>query len=57
MTGELIADGVHLHPAMVRLLIRLLGPERAVLISDALVAERLVYATDRLRERLAAVPR
>lgn len=34
--GELIADGCHLHPAMLRLLLRLLGPERAILITDAL---------------------
>jgi N-acetylglucosamine-6-phosphate deacetylase len=34
--GDIIADGVHVHPVMVRLLVRLLGPERTVLITDAL---------------------
>lgn len=34
--GELIADGHHLHPAMLRLLVRLLSPERAIAITDAL---------------------
>jgi N-acetylglucosamine-6-phosphate deacetylase len=34
--GEVIADGVHVHPAMLRLLVRLLGPERTVVITDAL---------------------
>jgi N-acetylglucosamine-6-phosphate deacetylase len=34
--GELIADGVHVHPAMLRLVIGALGAERTVLVSDAL---------------------
>jgi N-acetylglucosamine-6-phosphate deacetylase len=34
--GEIIADGVHVHPAMVRLLVKLLGPERSIVITDAL---------------------
>lgn len=33
--GELIADGVHVHPAAARLLIRLLGPERVIVVTDA----------------------
>lgn len=33
--GEVIADGVHVHPAMLRLLVRLLGAERAVVVTDA----------------------
>ena len=36
--AELIADGVHVHPAMVRLLFRLFGPERVILISDSMRA-------------------
>ena len=36
--AELICDGVHIHPAMVRLAFRLFGPERMVLISDSLRA-------------------
>lgn len=35
LTVEAIADGVHLHPAMVRLLWRLCGPARVCLVSDA----------------------
>ena len=33
-----IADGVHVHPAMIRLLYRAVGRDRLVLISDALRA-------------------
>jgi N-acetylglucosamine-6-phosphate deacetylase len=36
VSGELIADGLHVHPAMMRLLVKLLGPERAIVITDAL---------------------
>lgn len=32
---EIIADGIHVHPAMVELLIRAKGVERTILISDA----------------------
>lgn len=35
-TCELVADGVHLAPEVLRLAYRLLGPSRAVLVSDAL---------------------
>ncbi|MGZ3598973.1 MAG: N-acetylglucosamine-6-phosphate deacetylase, partial [Ktedonobacterales bacterium] len=34
--GELIADGVHVHPAMMDILVRILGPERTIVITDAL---------------------
>jgi N-acetylglucosamine-6-phosphate deacetylase len=33
--GEIIADGVHVHPAMTRALLKLMGAERAILITDA----------------------
>ncbi len=36
--GELIADGVHVHPAMLRVMIKLLGPKRTIVITDALSA-------------------
>ena len=36
--GELIADGVHVHPAAMSVLVKLLGPERTVIITDALAA-------------------
>ena len=35
MTADIIADGVHVDPAVVELFIKLKGPERAVLITDA----------------------
>lgn len=34
--GELIADGVHVHPAMLRIVLGALGAERTVIVSDAL---------------------
>jgi N-acetylglucosamine-6-phosphate deacetylase len=33
--GELIADGIHVHPAVMRLLVRMLGPERTIVVTDA----------------------
>jgi len=33
---ELICDGVHIHPSVVRAVFRMFGPERVVLISDSL---------------------
>jgi len=35
-SAELIADGVHVHPAAMQILMRCLGPERIVLITDAM---------------------
>ena len=34
--AELICDGLHVHPAAVRLAFRMFGPERVVMVSDAL---------------------
>ena len=36
--AELITDGIHIHPAMVRLLFKLFGPEHMLLISDSMRA-------------------
>jgi len=33
--GEIIADGVHVHPAVIEMLVRMLGPERLIVITDA----------------------
>jgi len=33
--GELIADGIHVHPSMMHVLVRLLGTQRVVVITDA----------------------
>ncbi|KZS60631.1 N-acetylglucosamine-6-phosphate deacetylase [Mycobacterium kansasii] len=38
VTVELIADGVHLHPAVVRTVIAAVGPGRVALITDAMAA-------------------
>jgi N-acetylglucosamine-6-phosphate deacetylase len=35
VAGELIVDGVHVHPAMARVMIQLLGSDRTILITDA----------------------
>lgn len=33
--GELIGDGIHVHPTLMRILVKMLGPERVVVITDA----------------------
>lgn len=38
LTAEIIADGIHVHPAVVELFLRAKGPERAVLMTDAISA-------------------
>lgn len=35
---ELICDGIHIHPAMVRAMFQLFGPERICMISDSMMA-------------------
>ncbi len=37
-TAELICDGFHIHPAILRMSFRLLGEDRAVVVSDAMKA-------------------
>ncbi len=41
VTAEIIADGIHIHPSMVRLAFRLFGDDRMILISDTLRAAGL----------------
>ena len=48
VTVELIADGVHLHPAMVRHVIHTAGPDRVALITDAMAAAGLADGPYRL---------
>jgi N-acetylglucosamine-6-phosphate deacetylase len=36
--GEIIADGVHVHPALIDILVRILGPERVIVVTDAQAA-------------------
>ncbi|MDO4182573.1 MAG: N-acetylglucosamine-6-phosphate deacetylase [Coriobacteriia bacterium] len=38
VTAEIIADGIHIHPSMVRLAFNLFGDDRMILISDTLRA-------------------
>jgi N-acetylglucosamine-6-phosphate deacetylase len=33
--GELIGDGIHVHPALMHILVKILGPERTIVITDA----------------------
>ncbi len=48
LTADIIADGVHVHPEVVRLFLRAKGVERAVLISDAISATGMGDGTYRL---------
>jgi N-acetylglucosamine-6-phosphate deacetylase len=38
LTADIIADGIHVDPSVVRLFLRAKGPERAILITDAISA-------------------
>ncbi|MDQ2626347.1 MAG: nitroreductase/quinone reductase family protein [Actinomycetota bacterium] len=38
VTVELIADGVHLHPAVIRHVVATAGPDRVALVTDAMAA-------------------
>lgn len=41
VTAEIIADGIHIHPAMVRLAFNIFGDDRMILVSDTLRAAGL----------------
>ena len=43
--GELIADGVHVHPSVMNILVDILGPERTIVITDALAGAGLSDTT------------
>lgn len=43
--GELIADGVHVHPSVMSILVEMLGPERIIVITDALAGAGLSDTT------------
>jgi len=55
--GEVIADGVHVHPAMVRLLVDLLGPDRTVVVTDALAGAGVPHGTFEFAGQRASVVR
>jgi N-acetylglucosamine-6-phosphate deacetylase len=48
VTVELITDGVHVHPALVRQVIEMAGPDRVALITDAMAAAGLPDGSFRL---------
>jgi N-acetylglucosamine-6-phosphate deacetylase len=53
--AEVIADGVHLHPATVRTLVRAFGPERVALITDGVTPAGLGEGTFRIGEHEATL--
>jgi N-acetylglucosamine-6-phosphate deacetylase len=58
VTVEVIADGVHLHPATVALLVRAFGPGRVCLVTDAVSPAGLgagSFRIDRVEARLDGV--
>lgn len=55
VTVEVIADGVHLHPATVRLLVRALGRERACLVTDAVTPAGLGAGVFRIGDEEAVM--
>jgi len=48
VTAEVIADGVHLHPATVQMLVRALGPDRVALITDGVTPAGRTEGTPRI---------
>ena len=48
LTADIIADGLHVHPEVVDLFLRAKGPDRAVLITDAISATGMPDGTYRL---------
>jgi len=50
MTADIIVDGMHVHPALVKLFVRAKTAERAVLITDALAATGMPDGKYRLGE-------
>jgi N-acetylglucosamine-6-phosphate deacetylase len=48
VTIEVIADGIHLHPATVGMLLRAFGPERVALVTDAVTPAGLDHGTFRI---------
>ena len=41
ITCEAICDGIHLHPSIIRLMYKVLGPDRMILVSDSMAATGL----------------
>ncbi len=53
--AEAIVDGVHIHPRLVALLLRIVGPDRLVLVSDAIRATGLGDGRYKLGDQLVTV--
>jgi N-acetylglucosamine-6-phosphate deacetylase len=48
LTADIIADGIHVHPSVVKLFLRAKGEERAILITDAISATGMPEGTYKL---------
>ncbi|NLY53209.1 MAG: N-acetylglucosamine-6-phosphate deacetylase [Firmicutes bacterium] len=55
LSAELIADNLHVHPSLYQLLLKTLGPERLILISDGMRATGLTDGTYDLGGQLVHV--
>jgi N-acetylglucosamine-6-phosphate deacetylase len=55
ITAEVIADDIHIHPAVIRLLVRAKGAERTVLMTDAIRAAGMADGTYDLGGQLVTV--
>jgi N-acetylglucosamine-6-phosphate deacetylase len=53
--AEMICDGLHLHPAVMRLACKLLGEDRTILVSDSIRAAGLPDGTYELGDKLIQV--
>lgn len=53
--AELIADGIHVHPAMIRLWLKAKGPHRAILITDGMAATGMPDGTYHLGDLVVDV--
>ena len=53
--AELIADGIHVHPAMVRLWLKAKGAERAILVTDGMAATGMPDGTYHLGDLVVEV--
>lgn len=48
LTADIIADGIHVHPSVLKLFVEAKGPDRSVLISDAISATGMPEGTYQL---------
>lgn len=55
ISAEIIADGIHVHPAMIRLMARCIGLERVILVTDAISAADMPDGTYRVGSVMATV--